>query len=100
MLEVATFAVVAIAYVRWFSSINSGIVIAVRWLLRFALNHKTCKVAETFFTEAAVLWFVFPILDIIYEHREVSDPKLLQAYVAAMVCFLAAVTLSHMGKED
>jgi len=100
MLGMAAVVVAAIAYGRWWSRINSWIAVTAKWLFRFALDHKTCKVAETFFTEAAVLWFVFPILDIIYEHREMSDPSLRQAYVAAIACFLAAVALSHMGKEN
>lgn len=79
---------------------SDWIVVAAKWLFKIALDHKTCKVAETFFTEAAVLWFVFPILDIIYEHREMSDPKLRQAYIASIVCFLAAVALSHAGREN
>lgn len=100
MLGVAAFVVAAIAYGRWRLRINSWIVEVAKWLGRFAMDHKTCKVAETFFTEAAVLWFVFPILDIIYEHRQMSDPSLRQAYIAAIVCFVAAVALSHMGKEN
>lgn len=100
MLEVAIFGVAVIVYGRWRLRIDSWILIASKWAVRFARNHKTCKVAETFFTEAAVLWFVFPILDTIYERKGMSDPKLLQAYVAAIVCFVAAVALSHAGKEN
>jgi hypothetical protein len=100
ILGVAALVVALALYGRWWSRINSWVIAAAKWLFRIALNRKTCKVAETFFTEAAVLWFVFPILDIIYEHRDIGDPSLRQAYVACIVCFLAAVALSHMGKED
>jgi hypothetical protein len=100
LLGVAATIVALIAYGRWRIHINSWVAKAVKWLYRIALDHKTCKVAETFFTEAAVLWFVFPILDSIYEHRVLSDPLLRQAYVAAIFCLLAAILLSHMGKED
>jgi hypothetical protein len=99
-LTVAAVLVALVIYGRWWRRINSWIVAIGKWLFRIALDDKTCKVAETFFIEAAVLWFVFPILDIIYEHRNIGDPILRQAYVACIFCFLAAVALSHMGKED
>ena len=61
---------------------------------------KTCKVAETFFLEAAVLWFVFPLLDSMYGPQKLSDPLLRQSYFAAGLFFFFAIILSHAGKEE
>ena len=91
---------IVLAYVRWFIKINQVVGNAFRVLLRFLTNSKTCRVAETFLNEAAVLWFVFPILDEIYQHKKLTDPILRQANLAAAVFFLGAVALSHIGKEN
>jgi hypothetical protein len=92
-------AIAAIAYWRWHSPINRGLGIAFQQVGKFLLDTKTCKVAETFFLEAAVLWFVFPLLDTIYEHKTLTDPVLRQAYIFSLFCFIIAVTLSHIGKD-
>lgn len=87
-------------YGRWRVQINHAIGVATVRLWRLIIDPKTCRVAETFFVEASVLWFVFPVLDMIYEHKSVSDPLLMQSYLAALVFFIAAVVLSHAGKEE
>lgn len=88
-----------LVYGRWRVQINHAIAIAVAKIWKLLIDPKTCRVAETFFVEASVLWFVFPVLDMIYEHKGLSDPLLKQSYFAAFVFFIAAVVLSHAGKE-
>ena len=88
----------ALAYKTWRARINSWVVSASQWVYGFATDEKTCKVAETFFVEAAVLWFVFPILDSIYDPAKRGDPALGQAYLFSAICFVCAVILSHAGK--
>jgi hypothetical protein len=80
--------------------INQAVRVAIVGLWKLIVDPKTCRVAETFFVEASVLWFVFPVLDMIYEHKSVSDPLLMQSYLAAFIFFIAAVVLSHAGKEE
>jgi hypothetical protein len=43
------------------------------WFAEFVLGPEFYKVAEVFFNEAAVLWFVFPLLDNIYQVRKPND---------------------------
>jgi hypothetical protein len=92
--------VALLGYGNWRRSINHGIAVAAKWTFRIALDPKTCSVAETFLNEVAVLWFVFPLLDSIYDHKSISDPALHQAYWLSGVCFLGAVTLSHIARKD
>ena len=87
--------------------INSAIVIAAKWAFYLLIGPKFCKVAETFCNEVAVLWFVFPLLDTIYEHRNLpgnpismSDPLLRQGFGVSGLFFLFAVILSHIAGED
>lgn len=93
--------VAVLIYVRWKARINQGLAIASMWVGRIVKDPKTCKVAETFFIESAVLWFVFPLVDSLYDQKKV-DPKLQHsAYAVAAVFFVFAVLLSHAaGKED
>lgn len=110
MVGAAALVVALIAYLRWHGPINSGVVHALQWLYRFLKDPKTCRVAETFCNEVAVLWFVFPLLDSIYEHwKSVENgpnhpelPSLHQAFFVAGLFFAFAIVLSHVGgkKED
>ena len=78
------------------------------WLYRIVKDPKTCRVAETFCNEVAVLWFVFPLLDKIYEHwKDVGNnanpanlPSLRQAFLIAGLFFLFAIVLSHAGGKS
>jgi hypothetical protein len=96
--------VVALAYGRWQSKINFGITVGTKWIGRFLIDPKTCKTAETFCNEVAVLWFVFPLLDTIYEHKNPDTRLLHDAYKVSAMFFLFAVILSHASdkseKED
>lgn len=100
IIGVVILIVVMLAYGRWHTGINFGVMHGLSAIGGFLLNRRTCRVAETFFIESAVLWFVFPTLDVIYEHKSVTDPTLRQAYLAAIIFFVAAIVLSHVGKED
>jgi hypothetical protein len=53
-------------------------------------------VAATFFTEVAVLVFVFPVVDTIVQfgREKVTAPLAIGSFVFAGLCFLAAVILS------
>lgn len=70
------------------------------WLWKIALDKKTCKVAEEFCLEAAVLWFVFPLLDSLYDPAKKGSPVLTQAYVLAAAFFFFAIILAHVGKDS
>ena len=91
--------VAALVYAQWRLRLNSAIWVAVKWLGRTLIDRKTCQVAETFCNESAVLWFVFPLLDTIYEHRTPDLRLLHEAYEVAGMFFLFAVVLSHAGKS-
>ena len=64
--------------------------------------------AETFWNEAAVLWFVFPVLDSVYEKSNngpsPSAKLILVSFVLAGVFFFAAVYSEkkkrHLGKME
>jgi hypothetical protein len=99
--------VFVLAYLCWRVPINSGVVCALKWVHKILLDPKTCKVAETFCNEVAVLWFVFPLLDEIYEHEKhpgdplFRDPLLHNAFWVAFLFLLFAITLSHIaGRQD
>jgi len=100
--------VAVIVYLRWHPQINLGIVTTLKWLYRFLKDPKTCRVAETFCNEVAVLWFVFPLLDSIYEHWKDGEnktgrpdlPSLHQAFWVAGLFFVFALVLSHVGGKS
>lgn len=94
--------VIVLAYLRWQERINFGVASAVKWVFKFVVDPKTCKVAETCCSEVAVLWFVFPLLDTIYEHgKHPDDPLLHQAYWVSAMFFIFAVIISHVaGRQD
>lgn len=92
--------VILLAYGRWCRQINRALGIAGIWMLKFLLDSKTCKVAETFCVEAAVLWLVFPLLDTLYDHKHLNDPFLHQAFWVAGMFFVFAVLLSHIAVEN
>lgn len=89
--------VALLAYLRWRSKIDVGIIIAVKWAGRILKDRKTCAVAETFCNESAVLWFVFPLLDTIYEHKNPDLQLLHNAYKISAMFFFFAIILAHAG---
>jgi len=91
--------VAGLVYRQRYVGINSAVKAAYGWLWKVALDKKTCKVAEEFCLEAAVLWFVFPLLDSIYDPAKRGSPVLTQAYVFALVFLIFAVILAHVGKD-
>ena len=95
---VITIGVAGLVYKRWHARINRWVASALTWIRDFLTDEKTCKVAETFFVEAAVLWFVFPVLDSIYDPTKRGDPALGQAYIFSAICLLFAIILSHAGR--
>jgi hypothetical protein len=98
LVAVALF-VLGLVYRHRHAEINLAISAAFRWLWKIAFDKKTCKLAEEFCLEAAVLWFVFPLLDSIYDPTKRGTPVLMQGYVLAVAFFLFAVILAHVGKE-
>jgi len=107
MVGVAALIVAVLVYLKWHASINNAVGSSLRWLYRILRDPKTCRVAETFCNEVAVLWFVFPLLDSIYEHwkeagkttNQQNLPSLRQAFFVAGLFFLFAVVLSHVAGE-
>lgn len=91
--------VAALAYRKWFARINFAATSALKWFWDICLDEKTCRVAETFLNEAAVLWAVFPLLDSIYDPARRGEPVLWQSYLLALGCFLGAVIISHARKD-
>lgn len=91
--------VAALAYKQWFPRINFAVGALLRWFWGICLDEKTCRVAETFLTEAAVLWAVFPLLDSLYEPARRVEPVLWQSYILAGGCLLGAVIISHARKD-
>lgn len=90
---------VVIVYGRWRLRINAWLRKAGAWLFGFLFHSKTYKVAETFCNEVAVLWFVFPLIDSLYEHKSLTDPFLRHAYGVAGLFFFFAIVLSHAGGD-
>lgn len=93
MAAAAAVILVALIYGRWWKGINS-------WVQSVIQHRKTYQVAEQFCVESAVLWFVFPILDSIYDPDRVGKPALWPAYLVALMFFIFALVLSHAAKED
>jgi len=52
------------------------------------------SLAETFWNEVAVLWFVFPVLDDLYDRARNQSPlsvkSILGSFGVAFICFLLA----------
>jgi hypothetical protein len=105
MIGAAALFVALLAYLRWHAQINHALGTAIAWLYRLLRDPKTFKVAETFCNEVAVLWFVFPLLDEIYEHWKDAGnasnhpelPSLKIAFSVAGLFFTFAIVLSHVG---
>jgi len=93
--------VALLVYGRWRLRINHGFGLAAKWVERVVTDPKTYRVAETFCIEAAVLWFVFPLLDSLYDRKNVDSPLVHRAFGVSAAFFIFAVVLSHAaGKED
>lgn len=92
--------VAGLVYAQWRETINPAVWVAVKWLGRTLIDRKTCQVAETFCNESAVLWFVFPLLDTIYENQHPDLHLLHESYGVAGMFFLFAVVLAHAGKSS
>ena len=63
------------------------------------------KILETFFNEAAVLWFVFPLLDTIYAFRKKDENGPSTGLVAVSVgiaglLFLFAAIFASLAEEE
>jgi hypothetical protein len=60
------------------------------------------SIAETFWNEAAVLWFVFPLLDSIYNHAQgqprPSNRAIYGSFGAAAAFFMVAVFCKQIEK--
>lgn len=96
----ASVVVAGLAFRRWCDRIIQGFKAALSWFLDFLLDGKTCHVLEQFFLESAVLWFVFPLLDSLYDKTKSIPPSLVhQAYLLAGIFLLFAVILSHAGER-
>lgn len=99
IVAVVTLAIFGLVYGQKHAGINSAISAAWNWLWKTALDKKTCKVAEEFCLEAAVLWFVFPLLDSLYDPAKKGQPVLTQANLLAAMFLVFAVILAHVGKD-
>lgn len=91
--------VAAIAYMRWRIPINSAIATLFNQFYRMLIGPKFCKVAETFCNEVAVLWFVFPLLDTLYQHGNIKDPLIREGFAVSSIFFIFAVVLSHIAGD-
>src|ERR1700723_3240010 len=98
MLAAAGLLVALLVSLRWRARINIAFVAAGHWIARIVKDPKTYRVAETFCNEVAVLWFVFPLLDAIYDPNRAGKPILLPAFLVAGLFFVFAVVLSHAAK--
>ena len=63
------------------------------------------KILETFFNEAAVLWFVFPLLDTIYSfhnkgERGPSTNLVVGSIGVAALLFLFAAVFASLAEEE
>ena len=85
---------------RWWRRISNGLGVAAKWLYGFLVDSRTCGVAKTCCGEAAVLLLVFPTLDTLYDHKNLSDPFLHKSIEVAGLFFLFAIVLSHAEKPD
>ena len=99
MLGISAVAVAVIAYMRWFAGINHAVAGAAVAVYRFLIGPKFCSVAVTFFNEAAVLWFVFPLLDMIYDQKRMTAALIRDGFGVSGVFFTFAVVLSHVSGD-
>lgn len=99
MVGIAAAIVALLVYLRWRGRVNRAFAAAGRWVGKIVKDPKTYKVAETFCNEVAVLWFVFPLLDAIYDPTRRGRPFLAPAFMVAGLFFAFAIVLSHSAKE-
>lgn len=100
MLATAAALVAGLIYLRWRRQVNTWLANAGKWAAKIVLSPKTYKVAETFCNEVAVLWFVFPLLDAIYDPGRRGRPVLFPAFMVSGLFFVFAVVLSQSAKEE
>jgi hypothetical protein len=99
MIATAGVLLALLVYLRWRVRINRALGCVGRWIDKIVKDPKTYKVAETFCNEVAVLWFVFPLLDAIYDPTKRGHPFLAPAFMVSGLFLFFAVVLSHSAKE-
>lgn len=77
---------------HWRSTLEKGLGAVLDWSIR---TSEFWELAETFLNEAAVLWFVFPVLDDFYDRAKDKPPltigEILLSFAVALFAFLMAV---------
>lgn len=74
---------------------------AAKWAWKTALDSETCSVAETFCNEVAVLWFVFPLVDSLYDRRNADAHTIHNAFaVSAMFFYSPSYSLMQVGRNE
>ncbi|MHB1672614.1 MAG: hypothetical protein ACYCSP_00035 [Acidobacteriaceae bacterium] len=75
-----------------------------RWIFE---GDQFFSVLETFFNEAAVLWFVFPFLDTLYRTRKAGDAPapnifkvMAQSWIVALILFILAIIAKKFAKKQ
>lgn len=74
-----------------------------RWIFE---GDQFFSLLETFFNEAAVLWFVFPFLDTLYQARKGDTPApdilktVLQSWGVALILFILAIIAKKLAKQQ
>jgi hypothetical protein len=79
-----------------------------RWIFRWVFEgDEFFSLLETFFNEAAVLWFVFPFLDTLYQNRKAGDapaPNIFkvmeQSWIVALILFILAIIAKKFAKKQ
>lgn len=69
----------------------------------YGARRRIAKQAETFFTEAAVLLFVFPLLDELLHHegvRGVNWPIILSGLLLALILYVVGLIIAAFTEED
>lgn len=75
-----------------------------RWIFE---GDQFFSLLEIFFNEAAVLWFVFPFLDTLYQTRKAGDalaPNIFkvmeQSWSVALILFILAIIARKLAKKQ
>lgn len=91
---------IAFAYRRWRASVNEKFAFFWDRLWKFLFGPRFCRVAETFCNEVAVLWFVFPLLDSLYQPRQLDMRLVREGFGVSAVFFIFAVVLSQIAGSE